>query len=113
MCVTISSAASTVRPGPVQKSCTAQSRGPAGPWMRSTAPSAISGGSVSADGAHLHLSVADAMGRVTGGHLAYGSTVRTTAELLLALLPGWQFGRAIDPATGYAELVPRRSSESA
>lgn len=70
-------------------------------------------GSVSADGAHLHLSVADAMGRVTGGHLAYGSTVRTTAELLLALLPGWQFDRAIDPATGYAELVPRRSSESA
>jgi len=70
-------------------------------------------GSVSADGAHLHLSVADAMGRVTGGHLAYGCTVRTTAELLLALLPGWQFGRAPDPATGFAELVLRRSSESA
>jgi hypothetical protein len=70
-------------------------------------------GSVSADGAHLHLSVADPMGRVTGGHLAYGCTVRTTAELLLALLPGWQFGRAPDPATGFSELVLRRSSESA
>jgi hypothetical protein len=31
----------------------------------------------------------------------------------LRLLPCWQFGRAPDPATGYAELVLRRSSENA
>jgi predicted DNA-binding protein with PD1-like motif len=66
-------------------------------------------GSVSPDGAHLHLSVADAAGRVTGGHAAYGCTVRTTAELLLAVLPGWAFSRAPDAATGWAELVIRRA----
>lgn len=62
-------------------------------------------GSVSAGGSHLHASVADAKGRVIGGHLPYGCRVRTTAEVLLALLPEWRFERAPDAATGYAELV--------
>lgn len=61
-------------------------------------------GSLSPDGPHLHASVADVRGRVTGGHLLAGNTVRTTAELLLAVLPGWRFERRPDPATGYAEL---------
>ena len=39
-----------------------------------------------------------------GGHLCAGSLVRTTAELVIGLLPEWQFRRAFDPATGYAEL---------
>ncbi|RZU02748.1 PPC domain-containing DNA-binding protein [Rivibacter subsaxonicus] len=64
-------------------------------------------GSVSADGSHLHMSVADAQGRVWGGHVTPGCIVRTTAELLLALLPPGQLGRAFDPATGYTELVVR------
>jgi predicted DNA-binding protein with PD1-like motif len=64
-------------------------------------------GSVAVNGAHLHLSVADAQGRVTGGHAAYGCIVRTTAELLLLLLPGWDFAREPDPRTGWAELVIR------
>jgi uncharacterized protein len=64
-------------------------------------------GSVAAGGSHLHLSVADAQGRVLGGHAGYGCTVRTTAEVLLALLPAWQFTREADAATGYAELVVR------
>ena len=38
---------------------------------------------------------------------APGCIVRTTAELLLALLPDWHFGRASDPATGFAELTVR------
>jgi len=62
-------------------------------------------GSISPDGVHLHASVADATGRVWGGHVAPGCIVRTTAELLLALLPDWRLGRAPDPATGYAELT--------
>lgn len=61
-------------------------------------------GSLSPDGVHLHMSVADATGRVVGGHVMAGCTVRTTAEVLLALLPGWQFTREHDVATGYAEL---------
>jgi uncharacterized protein len=61
-------------------------------------------GSVSRDGAHLHMSVSNAQGQVFGGHVTRGCTVRTTAELLLALLPDHSFTRELDPATGYAEL---------
>ncbi len=39
-----------------------------------------------------------------GGHLCAGSLVRTTAELVIGLLPEFQFRRELDPATGYAEL---------
>lgn len=62
-------------------------------------------GSVSPDGAHLHMSVADAHGRVYGGHVAHGSIVRTTVELLLALLPEYRFAREHDEATGFVELL--------
>jgi predicted DNA-binding protein with PD1-like motif len=61
-------------------------------------------GTLSGDGAHLHMSVADAAGKVRGGHVAPGCIVRTTAELLLAWLPEWRFSRSLDPATGYPEL---------
>lgn len=65
------------------------------------------GGSLSPDGPHLHMAVSDADGRVTGGHAGPGCIVRTTAEVLVALLPDWEFGRADDPATGYKELFVR------
>ena len=64
-------------------------------------------GSISNDGAHLHMSVADASGRVIGGHVAYDCVVRTTAEVLIALLPEWSFARELDPDTGFGELVVR------
>jgi predicted DNA-binding protein with PD1-like motif len=66
-------------------------------------------GSLSGDGAHLHLSVADADGRVSGGHLLEGSLVLTTAELLVAWLPDWSFRRGLDPQTGFRELQITRS----
>lgn len=66
------------------------------------------GGSLSASGAHLHMSVSDASGRVLGGHVAYGNVVRTTAEILLARLPDGSLARELDPATGYTELVVRK-----
>lgn len=62
-------------------------------------------GAVSPDGAHLHMTIADADGRVLGGHVAPGCIVRTTVELLAVLLPGHAFARTLDPATGYPELV--------
>ena len=62
-------------------------------------------GTLSPDGAHLHLAVADSRGAVIGGHLCAGSLVRTTAELVIGLLPEWRFRRELDPATGYAELA--------
>ncbi len=65
-------------------------------------------GSISSDGAHLHMSVADETGHVTGGHVGYDCMVRTTAEVLLVLLPEWSFTREQDPMTGFAELVIRK-----
>ena len=68
-------------------------------------------GTLSADGAHLHIAVADSKGAVIGGHLCAGSQVRTTAELVIGLLPEWQFRRERDPATGYAELAIKAQPE--
>ena len=67
-------------------------------------------GSIAANGSHLHMSVADPQGQVVGGHAGYGCIVRTTAEVLLVLLPAWRFSRALDPGTGWAELVIERSA---
>ncbi|MFC5496598.1 PPC domain-containing DNA-binding protein [Caenimonas terrae] len=64
-------------------------------------------GTLSPDGAHLHASVADEQGEVRGGHLLPGCIVRTTAEVVIALLPGWEFRRELDAATGFNELQPR------
>jgi predicted DNA-binding protein with PD1-like motif len=65
-------------------------------------------GTVSAGGAHLHTAVADANGRVTGGHLAYGSLVFTTAEVVVIEDVSAVFDRVFDPTTGYRELAIRK-----
>ncbi len=65
-------------------------------------------GSIAPDGAHLHMSVSDAQGRVMGGHVAAGCIVRTTAEVLLAVLPDHRFSRELDAdGSGFRELVVR------
>jgi len=66
-------------------------------------------GSLSEQGAHIHIAVANAQGQVVGGHLAYGSIVHTTVELLLAQVPGYVLTRSPDSSTGYLELVVGRS----
>jgi predicted DNA-binding protein with PD1-like motif len=63
------------------------------------------GGSLSPDGPHLHMSVSDAAGKVLGGHMGPGCVVRTTAEVLVALLPGHRFSREHDAVTGFKELL--------
>jgi uncharacterized protein len=72
-------------------------------------------GTVAFDGerssSHLHMALSTATGEVFGGHVAAGCTVRTTAEVLLALLPEWAFARVLDAATGYDELVVRGGPE--
>jgi predicted DNA-binding protein with PD1-like motif len=65
-------------------------------------------GTISLDGPHLHASVSDAHGNVRGGHVMAGCIVRTTAEIVLGLLPRWEFRRELDAATGYPELLARR-----
>ena len=68
-------------------------------------------GTVAFDGgkssSHLHMVLSTSTGQVQGGHVAAGCTVRTTAEVLLALLPEWEFAREPDALTGYDELVVR------
>ena len=66
-------------------------------------------GTLSRDGAHLHIAAANSNGTVIGGHLCSGSLVRTTAELVIGLLPEWRFRRRLDPATGFAELEISRN----
>lgn len=61
-------------------------------------------GTLSRDGPHLHIALADAEGRVIGGHLLPGCRVYTTAEIVLGDLAGLAFSRPVDPETGYAEL---------
>lgn len=62
-------------------------------------------GTLSLDGPHLHASVSDTQGNVFGGHLRPGARVRTTAEILVAVLPDVIFRRRPDPRTGARELV--------
>ena len=62
-------------------------------------------GSLSSDGCHVHVAVATAQGQVFGGHLCYGSKVRTTVELLVAPTDSHILSRAHDPSAGYLELV--------
>ena len=64
-------------------------------------------GSLSKDGAHLHVAVAVSTGRTHAGHLSYGNVVRTTAEILIADLRDWEITREIDERTGYRELAIR------
>lgn len=56
---------------------------------------------------HLHMALSTSSGEVFGGHVAQGCIVRTSAEVLLALLPEWEFAREPDALTGYDELVVR------
>src|SRR5688572_9198711 len=62
-------------------------------------------GTVSVNGLHLHMAVADASGKVTGGHLLDGNLIYTTAEITLAIFRDIVFTREHDPAYGYPELV--------
>ena len=62
-------------------------------------------GTLSVDGPHLHLLASDPEGGVVGGHLLPGCTVRTTAEIVIALAHGVRFARATDAETGCAELT--------
>jgi len=62
-------------------------------------------GTLSPQGPHLHIALADSTGRVLGGHLLDGCIVLTTAEIVLAVMPDVRFSRRHDAATGYAELV--------
>ncbi len=62
-------------------------------------------GTLSQDGIHLHISVADSVGNAFGGHLLDGNIVYTTVELIIAEIENRKFKRAFDRQTGFNELV--------
>lgn len=68
-------------------------------------------GTVSEHGCHLHVSFAREDLSAFGGHLQPGCVVNTTAEIVLAELEDFSFTREPDAATGYDELVIRRTAD--
>lgn len=65
-------------------------------------------GTLTADGAHLHASLADSTGATFGGHLMDGTRVYTTAEIVVGELERAQFTRETDSTYGYKELKVRK-----
>jgi predicted DNA-binding protein with PD1-like motif len=61
-------------------------------------------GTVSVNGMHLHISLANASGEAMGGHLMPLSLIHTTAEIVIGDLEEVTFTRVPDPQTGFKEL---------
>lgn len=68
-------------------------------------------GTLSTNGSHLHLAVADSTGQTIGGHLLDGCLIYTTAEIVLAELPELEFAREPDPVTTWKELSIRKAKK--
>ena len=62
-------------------------------------------GTLSKDGLHLHVSVADSKGQVLGGHLLENNIVHTTAEIIIGEIENTTFSRELDKNTGFKELL--------
>ncbi|MGY0373123.1 PPC domain-containing DNA-binding protein [Clostridium sp. JNZ J1-5] len=61
-------------------------------------------GTISEDGCHLHISIADSNGKVIGGHLLEGCIIYTTAEVIIGEIEEFVFVREYDDKTGFDEL---------
>ena len=62
-------------------------------------------GTLSPAGCHLHIAVSDSAGKTIGGHLLAGSSIYTTAEIVIAILKDYKFERETDNTFGYKELL--------
>ena len=65
-------------------------------------------GTVSINGSHIHISVADSTGRTIGGHLLDSNIVYTTAEIVLQEAKDLNFTREIDGSTPWPELQVKK-----
>lgn len=61
-------------------------------------------GTVSINGSHLHMSIADSTGKTIGGHLLDECFVYTTAEIVLGEDSSFVFTREKDGSTPWEEL---------
>jgi len=73
-------------------------------WVEKFEIIALSG-TLSREGVHLHLGVADSAGKMIGGHLMDGNLIYTTAEIVIGEITGFVFERRLDERTTYKELV--------
>ena len=62
-------------------------------------------GTLSQDGAHLHISLSDETGAEIGGHVKDGCLIYVTAEIIIGELEDAKFSREFDGQTGFKELV--------
>ncbi len=62
-------------------------------------------GTLSQDGIHIHISIADNLGKVIGGHLKENCTIHTTAEIIIGEIDDKKFLREYDDSTRFNELV--------
>ncbi len=68
-------------------------------------------GTLSCNGSHLHMSIADSQGNTVGGHLMPGGQVFTTLEIVIGILPELSFVREMDRESGFRELVVRHRGD--
>ena len=61
-------------------------------------------GTLSCNGSHLHIAVADRDGKTIGGHLMEGCKIYTTAEIILVESPIYIFSREKDGTSPWKEL---------
>lgn len=62
-------------------------------------------GTVSINGSHLHMSIANETGHTIGGHLLDGNEVYTTAEMVILSTGKYIFRRSMDESTSFPELI--------
>jgi predicted DNA-binding protein with PD1-like motif len=68
-------------------------------------------GTVSINGSHIHVAIADSDGVTTGGHLVSGCKIYTTAEIVLAVFEDLVYKRELlENDSGYEELVVTNKS---
>ncbi|HRH48162.1 MAG TPA: DNA-binding protein [Panacibacter sp.] len=65
-------------------------------------------GTLSVNGCHLHICIADSEGKTIGGHLLDGCIIYTTAEIVIAESKEISFNREHDGTTEWKELLIKR-----
>jgi len=69
-------------------------------------------GTVDAKGEHLHISISDCVGTTLGAHFGPGSSVYTTAEVVIAELTDLSFRREMCDKSGYEELIVEKRASA-
>ena len=68
-------------------------------------------GTLSENGIHLHMCVANSRGQTLGGHVTEGSIIYTTAEVVIAEMSGLVFERNLCHKSGFLELEVKTRTE--